>query len=135
MQAALAGLGFAVLPTYLADPMIAEGKLVRVLEDRMPEGPSLMAVYPHRRHLAGKVRALIDHLVEWFADQSGSLRRTAGAEQHVRRLLSLFAAPVAVLALSAPAAAHPHIFIDAKATIVFNDAGDLVAIQQQLDVR
>ncbi len=66
MQAALAGLGFAVLPTYLADPLVAEGKLVRVLEDRMPEGPSLMAVYPHRRHLAGKVRALIDHLVGWF---------------------------------------------------------------------
>lgn len=68
MQAAIAGLGFAVLPTYLADPLIAEGRLVRVLEDRMPEGPSLQAVYPHRRHLAGKVRALIDHLVTWFAD-------------------------------------------------------------------
>jgi DNA-binding transcriptional LysR family regulator len=68
MQAALAGLGFAVLPTYLADPHIAEGRLQRVLEDRMPEGPSLQAVYPHRRHLAGKVRALIDHLVGWFAD-------------------------------------------------------------------
>jgi len=66
MQAALAGLGFAVLPTYLADPKVAEGRLVKVLEDRMPEGPSLMAVYPHRRHLAGKVRALIDHLVAWF---------------------------------------------------------------------
>jgi DNA-binding transcriptional LysR family regulator len=68
MQAALAGLGFAVLPTYLADPHIAAGRLARVLEDRMPEGPSLQAVYPHRRHLAGKVRALIDHLVGWFAD-------------------------------------------------------------------
>lgn len=66
MQAALAGLGFAVLPTYLADPQIAEGRLVPVLSDRMPEGPSLTAVYPHRRHLAGKVRALIDHLVGWF---------------------------------------------------------------------
>jgi DNA-binding transcriptional LysR family regulator len=68
MQAALAGLGFAVLPTYLADPQIAEGRLVRVLSERMPEGPSLTAVYPHRRHLAGKVRALIDHLVEWFEE-------------------------------------------------------------------
>jgi len=68
MQAAMAGLGFAVLPTYLAEPKIADGRLVKVLEDRMPEGPSLQAVYPHRRHLAGKVRALIDHLVVWFAD-------------------------------------------------------------------
>ncbi len=64
----LAGLGFAVLPSYLADPLVAEGRLVKVLEDRMTEGPSLTAVYPHRRHLAGKVRALIDHLVGWFAD-------------------------------------------------------------------
>ncbi|MGV3491260.1 MAG: LysR family transcriptional regulator [Devosia sp.] len=68
LQASLAGLGFAVIPTYLADPHIAAGRLVKVLEDRMPEGPSLQAVYPHRRHLAGKVRALIDHLVTWFAD-------------------------------------------------------------------
>jgi DNA-binding transcriptional LysR family regulator len=68
MQAALVGLGFAVIPSYLADPRITEGKLVKVLEDRMPDGPSLMAVYPHRRHLAGKVRALIDHLVAWFED-------------------------------------------------------------------
>lgn len=67
MQAALAGLGFAVVPAYLADPLIAAGKLVPVLEQQMTEGPSLQAVYPHRRHLAGKVRALIDHLVDWFA--------------------------------------------------------------------
>jgi len=67
MQAALAGLGFAVVPSYLAEPHLATGRLVAVLQDRMPEGPSLQAVYPHRRHLAGKVRGLIDHLVAWFA--------------------------------------------------------------------
>ena len=67
MQAALAGLGFAVLPSYLAEPSITAGTLVQVLKVQMTEGPSLRAVYPHRRHLAGKVRALIDHLVDWFA--------------------------------------------------------------------
>jgi DNA-binding transcriptional LysR family regulator len=55
-----------LLPGYLANPMIKAGKLVRVLDDYMPQGASLQAVYPHRRHLAGKVRALIDHLVDWF---------------------------------------------------------------------
>ena len=65
-DAALAGLGIALLPGYLANPMIKAGKLVRVLDDYMPQGASLQAVYPHRRHLAGKVRALIDHLVDWF---------------------------------------------------------------------
>lgn len=65
-KAVLAGLGFAALPSYLADDLVADGQLVAVLKDIMPEGPSLQAVYPHRRHLAGKVRALIDHLVLWF---------------------------------------------------------------------
>lgn len=66
MKAAQAGLGFAALPSYLADDLVADGQLVAVLKNSMPEGPSLQAVYPHRRHLAGKVRALIDHLVLWF---------------------------------------------------------------------
>jgi DNA-binding transcriptional LysR family regulator len=67
MQAAVAGLGFAVVPSYLAEPHVAAGRLLEVLTEEMPDGPSLRAVYPHRRHLAGKVRALIDHLVAWFA--------------------------------------------------------------------
>ena len=42
------------------------GTLVKFLDDKLPAGQMLQAVYPHRRHLAGKVRALIDHLVDWF---------------------------------------------------------------------
>src|SRR3569833_2822887 len=66
LQAATMGLGFAVMPSYLADPAIESGELVSVLESFVPDGQTLQAVYPHRRHLAGKVRALIDHLVQWF---------------------------------------------------------------------
>lgn len=69
VEAALAGLGFAAVPFYVAEPLIAAGRLVPVLEDQMLDGASLQAVYPHRRHLAGKVRALIDHLVKWFEVQ------------------------------------------------------------------
>lgn len=65
--AAAMGLGFVVLPSYLADPLVASGELVPVLPNFLPTGQTLQAVYPHRRHLAGKVRALIDHLVDWFA--------------------------------------------------------------------
>jgi DNA-binding transcriptional LysR family regulator len=65
--AAALGLGFVVLPSYLAEPSVQKGELVPVLADFLPTGQTLQAVYPHRRHLAGKVRALIDHLVEWFA--------------------------------------------------------------------
>jgi len=66
-QAAEMGLGFVILPSYLADPAVASGALVPVLMPFLPTGQTLQAVYPHRRHLAGKVRALIDHLVDWFA--------------------------------------------------------------------
>ena len=37
-----------------------------IVDGYVQTGSSLQAVYPHRRHLAGKVRALIDHLVAWF---------------------------------------------------------------------
>jgi DNA-binding transcriptional LysR family regulator len=66
LEAATRGLGFAAMPSYLADPAIASGDLVGVLAEYVPDGQTLQAVYPHRRHLAGKVRALIDHLVAWF---------------------------------------------------------------------
>lgn len=66
MIAAHSGLGFALLPSYLAHILVDSGELVPILSQFMPPGPSLQAVYPHRRHLAGKVRALIDHLVVWF---------------------------------------------------------------------
>ncbi len=66
-EAVAAGLGFAMLPAYLADPLIDANRAVSVLADFLPPPPGLHAVYPHRRHLAGKVRALIDHLVAWFA--------------------------------------------------------------------
>jgi DNA-binding transcriptional LysR family regulator len=72
LEAATMGLGFAALPSYLADPAIASGVLVPVLENFLPSGQTLQAVYPHRRHLAGKVRALIDHLVAWFEAHSVS---------------------------------------------------------------
>lgn len=65
-DAALRGLGFASLPSYLAEAHVEAGTLVSVLADYVPTGQTLQAVYPHRRHLAGKVRALIDHLVAWF---------------------------------------------------------------------
>lgn len=64
--AALEGLGVGLIPRFLVEPMLADGRLVQLLAHATPDGPSLQAVYPHRRHLAGKVRALIDHLVAWF---------------------------------------------------------------------
>ena len=66
LNAARHGLGFAFLPSFLADRPIARGELIPVLDAFLPDRPALQAVYPHRRHLSGKVRALIDFLVDWF---------------------------------------------------------------------
>jgi DNA-binding transcriptional LysR family regulator len=64
--AAISGLGFTILPDFIAGPAIEKGKLVPVLVDRMPKGGGIYAVYPHRRYLPAKVRVFVDFLVQWF---------------------------------------------------------------------
>ncbi len=63
-EAALDGIGIAQLPAYLVAPDLREGRLVSFLEDRVAEGRTIYAVYPHSRHLSSKVRAFIDFLVD-----------------------------------------------------------------------
>lgn len=64
--AALSGLGFAMLPDFIAAPDVASGKLVTALDDRLLSGTGIFAVYPHRRYLPAKVRVFVDFLVHWF---------------------------------------------------------------------
>ena len=64
--AAISGLGFTILPDFIAAPAIEKGQLVPVLADRMPKGGGIYAVYPHRRYLPAKVRVFVDFLVQWF---------------------------------------------------------------------
>lgn len=67
MQAALAGGGLALLPTYLVSPHLQSGALIRVLADwKVPE-MMVYALYPSRRHLSPAVRALLDFLVQRFS--------------------------------------------------------------------
>lgn len=68
--AALRGLGFAIIPHLVVREDLQAGRLVAVLEDYEPASVGIHAVYPHRRHLSGKVRAFIDFLVRWFETNS-----------------------------------------------------------------
>jgi DNA-binding transcriptional LysR family regulator len=68
-DAALAGLGFSILPDFIAGPELAAGRLVSLFDDRTMKGGGIFAVYPHRRYLPAKVRALVDFLVRWFKDE------------------------------------------------------------------
>ena len=66
-DAAIAGQGLALLPTFIAGDALADGRLVRVLKDWRPPPLTLYAVYPPTRHLAAKTRVFIDFLVRAFA--------------------------------------------------------------------
>jgi DNA-binding transcriptional LysR family regulator len=64
--ASLAGLGFAILPDFIAEPELKSGRLISVLDAFLPTNGGIFAVYPHRRYLPAKVRFLVDFLVQWF---------------------------------------------------------------------
>jgi DNA-binding transcriptional LysR family regulator len=55
-----------MLPDFIAEPDLADGRLVAMLSDRILPGGGIFAVYPHRRYLPAKVRVFVDFLVQWF---------------------------------------------------------------------
>lgn len=66
-QAALAGAGLALQPTYLAGPLIRSGHLSAVLVDWEPPELGIWGVYVSRRHLPVTLRTLLDFLVQRYA--------------------------------------------------------------------
>ncbi|MEZ4321514.1 MAG: LysR family transcriptional regulator [Myxococcota bacterium] len=56
------GLGIALLPDFMTDPLERSGELVRILPQYSGAESGVYAVYPHKRLLSGRVRAFIDHL-------------------------------------------------------------------------
>lgn len=66
--AALAGLGISWQPTFLIGDDLRAGRLVALLPGFSLPDIDVLAVYPSRRHLSAKVRAMIDFLAEHFRD-------------------------------------------------------------------
>jgi DNA-binding transcriptional LysR family regulator len=65
-EAALAGRGVLVTPSFYVAPMLRERRLQRVLaEYRLPE-LGIYAVYPQNAHVPPKVRVFIDYLAARF---------------------------------------------------------------------
>jgi DNA-binding transcriptional LysR family regulator len=65
-DAAIAGLGLVVLPTFIASAPVVSGALRRVLDGYALAEPSIYAVWPPGRQLSAKVRALVDMLAQHF---------------------------------------------------------------------
>ena len=61
-----AGLGVSRLPTWMFNDDIAQGRVKVILKDWQPPRLPIHAVYPSRRHLAPRVRAVIDFFVNEF---------------------------------------------------------------------
>lgn len=64
-QAALAGRGLAIHPTYMVADDVAAGRLVSVLPETPPLGLDIYVIYPARNNLPKRVRAFIDFLRDW----------------------------------------------------------------------
>ncbi|MGE5792816.1 MAG: LysR substrate-binding domain-containing protein [Bacteroidota bacterium] len=63
-EASVAGAGILLLTTINAWHEVVAGRLTTVLEDWHTVDLGLYAVFPHRRHLAAKVRTFVDFLAE-----------------------------------------------------------------------
>ncbi|HMK73176.1 MAG TPA: substrate binding domain-containing protein [Myxococcaceae bacterium] len=74
-EAALAGLGLAVLPLFMGAEALAAGRLVEVLAGhRLPE-LTVYAVVARRRNLPPRVRLLLDFLSAHFSTVPWAPRR------------------------------------------------------------
>lgn len=71
-QAAVAGMGIALLPNFIIERAVADGRLVPVLCDWEAPAITVNAVYPSSRRVPMKTRAFIDFLVAELSVEAGA---------------------------------------------------------------
>jgi DNA-binding transcriptional LysR family regulator len=73
-DAALAGLGLAVLPRFIVQPDLQAGRLLQVLPEARPTADEIHALYPRSHRASVKIQALCDflqqalHAAAWTTD-------------------------------------------------------------------
>ncbi len=68
MQAAIAGEGYILQPSFIVGAALKQGELETLLESFSPPPMGLYAVYPHRQLLAPKLRVFIDFLSTYYGE-------------------------------------------------------------------
>jgi DNA-binding transcriptional LysR family regulator len=68
VAAAVAGYGLSYQPLFLVESALKAGTLKVLLSDYDTPELGIHALYPSRKHLSGKVRAMVDFLSNNFAD-------------------------------------------------------------------
>lgn len=66
VAAAVAGYGLTFQPWFLVEKGLQSGALVQLLPQFTTPALGIYALYPSRKHLSGKVRAMVDFLVNSF---------------------------------------------------------------------
>ncbi|MBU2863394.1 LysR family transcriptional regulator [Reinekea forsetii] len=66
VDAAIAGDGYALQPTFMVADAIKRGELVVFLKEFQPQPLGLYLVYPHRKLLANKLRKFIDFSASYY---------------------------------------------------------------------
>jgi DNA-binding transcriptional LysR family regulator len=64
LQAALRGVGLVQLPCMVVEQELAQGRLLDIMPQWVPQGGVVHALFPSRRGLLPSVRTLIDYLAE-----------------------------------------------------------------------
>jgi DNA-binding transcriptional LysR family regulator len=77
LAAALAGLGIALLPDYMAKGHLARGELVRLLEGWQLDAMPLYIAFPPNRHVSAKLRVFM----EWVAGVMAEHARLCGPRE------------------------------------------------------
>lgn len=67
-DAAIAGLGIALLPAFIAGPSVNQGLLVEIDVGYRPEAEFVFMAHPEGRNPSAKLRAIADHLRKAFGD-------------------------------------------------------------------
>jgi DNA-binding transcriptional LysR family regulator len=65
--AAMQGLGIALLPNFIIEDGLADGRLVKVLGEFERAPLTLFALYPSRQHVPAKTRRFLEYLLDHFA--------------------------------------------------------------------
>lgn len=74
VAAAKQGLAIASLPYFFVYEALEKGDLVTILDEWGHPPSALYALYPERRLLPMKVRAMVDFLADWFAKPENCAR-------------------------------------------------------------
>ncbi len=69
MEAAIAGLGVYMTPTFFCGEGLRDGRLVTILDAFEADTLSVHALYPHRRHMSAKIRGFVDFMADWFGPE------------------------------------------------------------------